>query len=233
MLPIFNSIRNVDFLSVIIRMLLSAICGLLIGLERSAKNRPAGFRTHMLVCIGACAASMTGHYIYLNLHLPSDMTRLGAQVISGLGFIGAGTIIVTRNHSVKGLTTAAGLWTSGVIGLAFGAGFYEGGFIATVLVLFVELALSGYAQRIRRPTNFTIILGYENKPVLDRVQRYCKDRNIAITGLQVTSTQEGTSMNYSALISLRAYTKLDPVAFSQSIINIHGVKSSRLLTKSK
>ena len=233
MLPIFNSIRDVDFLSVIIRMLLSAICGLLIGLERSAKNRPAGFRTHMLVCIGACAASMTGHYIYLNLNMPSDLTRLGAQVISGLGFIGAGTIIVTRNHSVKGLTTAAGLWTSGVIGLAFGAGFYEGAFIATVLVLFVELALSGYAQKIRRPTNFTILLGYENKPVLDRVQRYCKDRNISITGLQVTSTQDDYSMNYSALISLRAYSKLDPAAFTQSIINIHGVKSSRLLANSK
>ena len=77
MLPIFNGLRDINFLSTLVRMLLATLCGALIGLERSYKNRPAGFRTHMLVCIGACVASLTGHYIYLELHYPADISRIG------------------------------------------------------------------------------------------------------------------------------------------------------------
>ena len=134
MLSIFNGLRAVNTLSVAVRMLLALLLGGAVGLERSYKNRPAGFRTHMLVCIGTCTASLTGHYLYLNLNLPADISRLGAQVISGLGFIGAGTIIVTKEHSVKGLTTAAGLWACGIVGLACGAGFYEGAVLTSAAI---------------------------------------------------------------------------------------------------
>ena len=204
-------------------------CGTLIGLERSSKNRPAGFRTHILVCIGACAASMTGHYLYLELGLQSDLTRIGAQVISGLGFIGAGTIIVTRNHAVKGLTTAAGLWTCGVIGLCFGSGFFEGGIIATILVLITETLFAALGKRIPRPNNFKIILEYNDKPVLDHVQRFCKDHTIAISSLQITSGQNVSAAYYSALLSLRAYSKIDKKNLIINIRSIKGVKSAQLL----
>ena len=96
-------------------MILAFACGTVIGLERSYRNKPAGFRTHTLVCLAACIASLTGLYLYLIAHLPTDVSRIGAQIISGLGFLGAGTIVVTKRNTVKGLTTAAGIWTTGII----------------------------------------------------------------------------------------------------------------------
>ena len=90
MLSIFNGLRDINTATILFRMVLAMILGGLIGIERSMKNRPAGFRTHILIIIGATTASLTGHYIYLIMNLPTDMSRLGAQVITGLGFIGAG-----------------------------------------------------------------------------------------------------------------------------------------------
>ena len=108
----------------VIRMLLAVICGGLIGIEREHKRRPAGFRTHILICLGASLTTLTSQYIYLQLDMFTDLTRLGAQVIAGMGFIGAGTIIVTKRRQIKGLTTAAGLWASAIVGLAVGAGYF-------------------------------------------------------------------------------------------------------------
>ena len=136
MLPWFDGLRDVTLASVTVRMLLAVLCGGIIGLERAYKRRPAGFRTHILICLGAAITTLTSQYLYLNLHYFTDMARLGAQVVAGIGFIGAGTIVVTRQQRVKGLTTAAGLWASAIIGLAIGGGFYEGALLATVLVFF-------------------------------------------------------------------------------------------------
>ena len=108
-------------------MVLAFLCGGLVGLEREYKRRPAGFRTHILICMGAAMTTLTSQYLYLEMNYQTDMARLGAQVVAGIGFIGAGTIIVTRRQRIKGLTTAAGLWATAIIGLALGAGFYEGG----------------------------------------------------------------------------------------------------------
>ena len=124
MLSVFDGLRSVTTLSVFVRLACAFICGGIIGIERSYKRRPAGFRTHILICIGAAITTLTSQYLYLNMHYFTDMARLGAQVVAGIGFIGAGTIIVTKRQNVKGLTTAAGLWTSAIIGLAFGGGFH-------------------------------------------------------------------------------------------------------------
>ena len=129
MLSVFDGLRSVTTLSVFVRLACAFICGGIIGIERSYKRRPAGFRTHILIFIGAAITTLTSQYLYLNMHYFTDMARLGAQVVAGIGFIGAGTIIVTKRQNVKGLTTAAGLWTSAIIGLAFGGGFYEGGIL--------------------------------------------------------------------------------------------------------
>ena len=203
MLGFLDGLRNIDILSVILRLVLALVFGAVIGIERSYKNRPAGLRTHMLVCIAACIASMTGIYLFLNMGYPTDISRLGAQVVSGLGFLGAGTIIVTRNRSIRGLTTAAGLWASGIIGLALGAGFYEGAFIATVLVLLTETLFSYLVQKIKKAPQFKIVLHYHQKQALDNVLRLCKDNTLAITNLQVTGTSDETNSVYSAAISLR------------------------------
>lgn len=115
MLSIFNGVRDITMLSVTVRLCLAVLCGGMIGLERAFKRRPAGFRTHILICLGASLTTMTSQYLYLNMHYFTDMARLGAQVVAGIGFIGAGTIIVTKRQNVKGLTTAAGLWTLSLI----------------------------------------------------------------------------------------------------------------------
>ena len=208
MLPIFDSFRDITFASMVLRMVVAFVCSGVIGLERSAKNRPAGLRTHTLVCMAAVIASMTGHFVYLNLQLPTDLTRMGAQVISGLGFLGAGTIIVTKKQTIKGLTTAASLWATGIIGLAIGAGFYEGGIIASGIVLLIQLVFANIGYSIRYLPEFSIRLMYDHRKALDYVMRYCKDNGLAITDLQVTS-YEDTPNIYEALIALRPNKVVD------------------------
>ena len=103
MLSFLDPVRDLTDWAVVLRMLLSAAAGGIIGLEREFRRRPAGFRTHILICLGACITTMTSQYLLLRMHYYTDITRLGAQVIAGIGFVGAGAIMVTRRHQVKGL----------------------------------------------------------------------------------------------------------------------------------
>ncbi len=139
----------VSNLEVILRLLLSVLLSGLVGLEREAKGRAAGLRTHMLVCVGSCLMMLTGVYMAAHYHgtMDVDPTRLAAQVVSGIGFLGAGTIIQFRD-SVRGLTTAASVWAAAGIGLAVGGGFYLGAVATTVLVLVVLLVLHGFENRV-------------------------------------------------------------------------------------
>lgn len=118
-------LQGINLVSVPVRIALSLLVGGLLGIERGRKNRPAGFRTYMLVCLGSTLVMMTNQYVYQTFST-SDPVRLGAQVISGIGFLGAGTIIVTGRNQIKGITTAAGMWTAAACGLAIGIGFYYG-----------------------------------------------------------------------------------------------------------
>ena len=129
-------LRELTYFAVGLRLLSALVMGGILGLERGMKNRPAGLRTYMLVCVGSCLIMMTNQYIFQATGT-GDPTRMSAQVISGIGFLGAGTIIVTGKQQVKGLTTAAGLWASACVGLAIGAGFYECVILAFVLVFLV------------------------------------------------------------------------------------------------
>ena len=97
-----------NIVTITVRLILAVVCGGAIGLTRSVKRRGAGFKTHALVCLGSALVMMTGQYIYVDFGAISDIARLAAQVISGVGFLGVGTIMVTRDNHVKGLTTAAG-----------------------------------------------------------------------------------------------------------------------------
>lgn len=128
-------LREINLASVCLRIVLSLIIGGILGLERGRKNRPAGFRTYILVCLGSTLVMMTNQYVY-QVFGTSDPTRMGAQVVSGIGFLGAGTIIVTGRQQIKGITTAAGMWTSACCGLAIGIGFYEGAIAGGIIVFF-------------------------------------------------------------------------------------------------
>ena len=222
MLSIFNGLREINTATILFRMVLAMICGGLIGIERSMKNRPAGFRTHILIIIGATTASLTGHYIYLIMNLPTDMSRLGAQVITGLGFIGAGTIIVTGSKTVKGLTTAAGLWATGIVGLSIGAGFYEGALAGTIAILFCEIVMSRF--RFRRYKTFHCVINYLHKDTLDHILRHCKDLHFAIKGLQIEGEADDSGEKvYSAFVALRPYKEIDYDAFIREVEGFDGV----------
>jgi len=123
---------------VALRIVLAVILGGLVGLERGIRNHPAGFRTHILVCVGACVAMLTNEFVFDAVGAAgTDPTRIGAQVVSGIGFLGVGTIFMAGRNTVRGLTTAAGLWASGTIGLATGIGFYLAAIICTATVFVV------------------------------------------------------------------------------------------------
>lgn len=202
MLSIFDGLRDFTLLSVTVRIILAVICGGIIGMERSLHRRPAGFRTHILVCLGAAMTTLTSQYLYLYLDYYTDMARLGAQVIAGIGFLGAGTIIIARQR-VRGLTTAAGLWAAAIIGLAVGAGFYEGAILATVLVeLTATVFLKLEKQVITKTSNIHIFLEYNKPEALEEVLAYCHKKEIKIMHLEISRNKEPENATI-ALISVR------------------------------
>ncbi len=219
-----NPLRELTFLSLVIRLLLSCACGTLVGLERSSKNRPAGFRTHISVCLGSAVAAITGTYLFVGLKLPADISRISGQVITGLGFIGAGSIIITKKLTIKGLTTAAGLWTTGIVGLAIGSGYFELGVLGTALVLAAETVLGRLTASIQRRPEFTLEILYNDKTALDEVLRFCKDSHMAITRLQILSLDDNPEADYAAEIYLRGNAR--PVTLVSRIQIMPGVVSA-------
>lgn len=135
---ILKLLTDFNEISVSIRLLLALLMGGLIGMERGRHGRAAGMRTHVLVCIGACMTALVG----LFMSDTSDSTRIAAQVISGIGFLGAGTIMIRNQSVVTGLTTAAGVWCTATIGIALGYGFYLAALIATIITIFTATLLT-------------------------------------------------------------------------------------------
>ena len=172
-------IRELTLTSIFVRLLLAVVLGGIIGMERGMKNRPAGLRTYLLVTLGACVVMVTNQYIY-QVFDTGDPVRLGAQVVSGIGFLGAGTIIVTGRNKIRGLTTAAGLWATATVGLAIGIGFYEVALLAGLLVFLVLTVLHKWETYMRRAGN-RVELYIELKPgatlreFLDKAREYKLD----------------------------------------------------------
>ena len=145
---VWNTLGELNLISTVVRLALALLLGGMLGLERGRKRRPAGLRTYMIVCIASALVMITSQYMSERFGT-GDPARMGAQVISGIGFLGAGTIITT-SRQVKGLTTAAGLWAAACIGLAVGIGFYEGAVLCAVFVLLVMTAMSGWDTKLHR-----------------------------------------------------------------------------------
>ena len=224
MLSIFDPIRDVTLLSVTVRMLLAVLCGGAIGIEREYKRRPAGFRTHILICLGAAMTTLTSQYLYLVMGLFTDMARLGAQVVAGIGFIGAGTIIVTRRQRVKGLTTAAGLWTAAIVGLAIGSGFYEGGIATTALVLLAELVFSRLEYRIlANAPEINLYIEYRDRYTLDELLRLYREQGLKVVNLEITRSKGSEKHNACAIFTVRMDKKHTVEGLLRDIIAIDGV----------
>lgn len=180
---------EVNTFSVALRLILAVVLGGIIGMERGANSHPAGFRTHILVCIGAALAMMTDQYICQTMSPGADPARLGAQVITGVGFLGVGTIFATGKYKIRGLTTAAGLWASACLGLALGIGFYSGAVIGAVLIFFSLAILPRFEQRFyHRSRLLNLYIEIEN---MDSWRAFSnKLRNM---GISVLETQPGHS----------------------------------------
>lgn len=149
-----NYLSEFNIISMIFRLSLALVLGGLIGLDREKSTRSAGFRTYSLVCLGATLVMLIGNYIYIEFNGHADVARLGAQVINGIGFLGAGSIIVSGSQKIRGLTTAAALWTCACIGLAIGIGFYSGAFVACFLTLILLRTLRVVDKRYREKAHF-------------------------------------------------------------------------------
>lgn len=183
-------LREMNMVSIVFRIVLAIVVGGVLGLERGRKNRPAGFRTYILVCLGAALVMMTNQYVYIEFNA-SDPVRLGAQVISGIGFLGAGTIILTGRNQIKGLTTAAGLWTSACLGLAVGIGFYEGAILGAVAIVFTVSGLQRFDTWMRRRSKYLdVYIEYNGaKSTFSEFLQYAKEHHFDVTNIQVSQEE--------------------------------------------
>lgn len=143
-------LKDFNTISVVARILLAMLLGGLIGIEREKSKRPAGFRTHILVCVGSCMTALIGLFVWSETGSMADPLRISAQVISGIGFLGVGTILVKEHDHITGLTTAAGLWTTAAIGIACGYGFYIVALMGTLVVAVTAAILFKFEARGRK-----------------------------------------------------------------------------------
>ena len=197
-------LREVTYLAVAVRIFAAALIGGLLGLERGLKNRAAGLRTYMLVCVGACLVMLTNQYIYQATG-SGDPVRMAAQVVSGIGFLGAGTIIVTRHNQIKGLTTAAGLWSAAGVGLALGIGFYEAAILGGIAIFAVMTLLQRMDNWMRSKTKrLDIYVELSDDVGLSEFLRQLREQNMEVSNVQQESIdrQAGTR-TYSATIKMQ------------------------------
>ena len=227
MLSIFDFQRQAEIglLAVFIRLLVALICGGIIGIERERKHRPAGFRTHILICIGAAMTTLTSQYIAFNLGQTTDLARLGAQVIAGIGFIGAGTIIVTKRKNVKGLTTAAGLWASAIVGLCAGAGFIEGALLTTIIIIVAELLLARFEYfMVSSSRTVVIFVEYSDTNKLTAIVETVKENSSYIRDIEITKSS-GENNNSCAIFSIQMPRRRTHDKMINLIANLDGVVS--------
>lgn len=231
MLSVFDAWRGLTMESITLRMLLAVACGGVIGLERTFRRRPAGFRTHILICMGACITTLIGQFLVFYMGFDTDVSRLGAQVIAGVGFIGAGTIIVTRHQRVKGLTTAAGLWTSAIIGLALGAGFCEAGMITALLVLAAETFFAWIERMIlRKSPEINLYIRYNDSQTLERILALLRKNQVSILSMEVTRSKGEELHKATAIFLLRQSNRLHRKQLPVLLEEIDGVASVDILS---
>lgn len=221
---IVNHLNEFNTASVLFRLTLAVICGGLIGIERGRKHRPAGFRTYMLVCLGAALTMLISQYVTYTLNQSTDITRLGAQVINGIGFLGAGTIIVTRRQQVKGLTTAAGLWASACMGIAIGAGFYVGALTVCVLIIIVLIVLSKLEVKIMMAArNMTLSVGYTESDDIVVIIDKIKSLGVRIIDVEIVKLNTDGNFSLSAVFYVSLPKKYKHTDLIEQLAGINGV----------
>jgi len=217
-------LRHVNFATILVRLTLASICGGILGLENGKKKRPAGFRTHIVVCIGASIIMITTQYMSEVLGLSIDASRMGAQVISGIGFLGAGTIIVIGHNQVKGLTTAAGLWACGCMGLAIGIGFYEGALISCIY-LFVVITLLHKLDLYSRTHSktFDVYIEIEHIIGITNFLNVLKADGTKLSNIEIKKCTDKDKHRICLNLTLTLSKKIDHGEYLLQLHNIEGV----------
>ena len=228
--------NTLPFWEVCLRLGLAMLCGGVVGVERGRKHRPAGFRTYILVCVGAALTMILSAYMVamyatweaaLGIELTKgDFSRLGAQVINGIGFLGAGTIIVTGRQQVKGMTTAAGLWASACMGLCIGAGFYLPALICCIFIIVTVVILSKLERFIlSRSRNINLYVEFEDINDLSDVIEKIKLYDTRIFDVEVTKAKYSETKYPNAIFTLKLSKKVTHTAIMTAISEIDAVRS--------
>jgi len=202
--------------TILLRLALAVICGGVLGLERTRKRRPAGLRTYMLVCIGATVSMMTAQF--MSQTFGGDPGRLPAQVISGIGFLGAGTIMVTRYYKVKGLTTAAGLWVAACMGLAIGIGFYFGAVVTCFVLIFVMIFADKFENRYtKRLHKLHLYIIFDSIQHLKPFMKDLRAKNIDLSDVETSKSDNKEGIGLFCLLKFpSALTHTEALALVES-----------------
>lgn len=199
---------------IIFKLTLACVLGGVIGLERESLNRPAGLRTYTLVCVGSALAMLVSMDMYysFNQTVNADPGRIAAQVISGIGFLGAGTIM-REGATVRGLTTAAGLWTVACIGLAVGAGLYIPAIATTILILFVLIYFIKIEDIFSGTREYKgLVLVVEDRPgQVGVIGSQLGELNVLIKDIQLTRLDTGDDLEIELLVELPAGMNINQV----------------------
>ena len=213
-------LEDLNLVSIILRLTMAVIFGGIIGYGRERERRPAGLRTHILVSIGATLAMITNIYMCKIYNGYTDPTRLGAQVISGIGCLGAGTIIVTGKNKVRGLTTAAGLWACACMGLAIGAGFYSGAIIGCLFISAVTVALANIDKKINRNSrNITLYILVNSTTAASRLLQDIQSKNVKISDIEISNNNVSSNDLIGILLGLKISREVCHYDFIESITN--------------
>ena len=216
-------LREVTYLAVAVRIVAAVIIGGLLGLERGMKNRPAGLRTYMLVCVGSCLIMLTNQYIY-QVFQTGDPVRMGAQVVSGIGFLGAGTIVVTRRNQIKGLTTAAGLWTAAGVGLTLGIGFYEAALVGGVAMFFVITVLQRMDNNMHsKSRQMEVYIELSNTVALGDFLRAVREKELEIYNVQREQESDSDAGNRAYIATVKSKKRSNHLEVLEQVRSVLGV----------
>ncbi|TCO74533.1 MgtC/SapB family protein [Marinisporobacter balticus] len=217
----------ISYSEITFRLVLASILGGLIGLERESNNRPAGLRTHILVTIGAALVMLISMYGFDGLGengSGGEPARLAAQVVSGIGFLGAGTIL-RQGNSIHGLTTAASLWVCGCIGLAIGNGYYLGGLITAGIVLFSLISLGFFEKSVFKNKYKTLhVICAERPGLIGEIGTLLGKNSITIKDIKMEPFEEDVDLHID--ITIKIPSKFSPEGLFGSMAKIEGVKSA-------
>lgn len=212
--------KEINLFTVALRIILAVIFGGLIGLERGRHGSQAGMRTHILACLGGAMTSLLGVYCVQILGYDTDPLRVSAQVVSGIGFLGAGMIIVKTDKVITGLTTAAIMWTTAIIGIAVGIGFYSGALIAVLVCLFTAAVLSRIESKRRK--NVCIYIEVNDLSEFDNIHNYLKSSITKASHVDIIPAKSGISGHFGILVVTSSVA--DVSDFKNTTAKIKGVQ---------